>query len=370
MKVSIVNCFETYQIRVEAVYDFFIDEGHEVNVIQSSFSHMKKNYIKEKKENYIYIDVKSYKKNLSIKRLISHYKFSKDVIYQIEILKPDLVYVLVPPNSLVKDISKYKQNKNDIYLIFDIIDLWPETMPLSKFKKTKPFVFWRNLRNDYIKTADYVITECNLFQKYFKSNINKTETLYFVKDLNSNIDKSKTKKNRLNLCYLGSINNIIDIDTIGNIIKEISALIPVTVRIIGNGEKKVELIDVCRYNGAEVIDYGEIYDIKIKQEIFNICDFGLNIYKTTTLIGMTMKSIDYLTGGLPIINNIKGDTFDIVEKYKCGINYQPNSLSTSKINLKDGKENAVHVSKLYFDKKQYIDRMNDIVFKILKNGCE
>ena len=34
-----------------------------------------------------------------------------------------------------------------------------------------------------------------------------------------------------------------------------------------------------------------------------------------------MKSIDYFSAGLPIINNIGGDTSEIVKKYNCGINY-------------------------------------------------
>ena len=42
--------------------------------------------------------------------------------------------------------------------------------------------------------------------------------------------------------------------------------------------------------------------------------------KKMVCVGLTMKSIDYFEFGLPLINNIKGDTWDIIEKEKCGIN--------------------------------------------------
>ena len=40
-------------------------------------------------------------------------------------------------------------------------------------------------------------------------------------------------------------------------------------------------------------------------------------------MGLTMKSIDYLSFGLPLINTIGGDTWDIIEKYGIGVNVDP-----------------------------------------------
>lgn len=38
-------------------------------------------------------------------------------------------------------------------------------------------------------------------------------------------------------------------------------------------------------------------------------------------VGLTMKSIDYLENGLPLINNIAGDTSNFVNEYLIGFNY-------------------------------------------------
>ena len=42
--------------------------------------------------------------------------------------------------------------------------------------------------------------------------------------------------------------------------------------------------------------------------------------KQSVVVGLTMKSIDYFEGGLPIINNIHGDTWEIVLREKIGYN--------------------------------------------------
>ena len=42
--------------------------------------------------------------------------------------------------------------------------------------------------------------------------------------------------------------------------------------------------------------------------------------KDTVFVGLTMKSLDYLSYGIPLINNIQGDSFEIVEKEKIGFN--------------------------------------------------
>jgi glycosyltransferase involved in cell wall biosynthesis len=122
------------------------------------------------------------------------------------------------------------------------------------------------------------------------------------------------------LAYLGSINNIIDIPKIKEIIETISKIKPVTLHIIGDGESKQELIDEAKAGGATVEYHGKIYDPQKKQDVFDKCHFGLNIMKSSVCVGLTMKSIDYFQHGLPIINNIPADTAEIVEEYGVGVN--------------------------------------------------
>lgn len=322
MKAIIINSFETYEDRVDLLYNYFIEKGIEVLVIQSDFLHVKKVKRKDSKKGVRFINVIPYKKNLSFSRLYSHRQFAKDVTEILEEVKPDLIYSLLPPNSLSKEVSMYKKKYPQTKVVFDIIDLWPETFPVPFFDKSILFKYWRNIRDNSLKYADMVITECDYFQEFLSLKEKKIEskTLYMSrKDKNVSLNPI-FNSDYIELCYLGSINNIIDITYIKKILEEIHKVKPVKLHIIGDGEKKQHFIQAIQSIGVEVYYYGKIYNSIEKQKIFDRCHFGLNIMKKSVVVGLTMKSIDYFEGGLPIINNIPGDTKEMVLKNKLGFN--------------------------------------------------
>lgn len=372
-KVVIVNCFDTYEHRVDLVHEFFKDQGYDVTVIQSDFRHFKKVHREKPKEDFIFVKSKPYYKNLSIPRLSSHYKYADDAFKIVEELKPDLLYTFVPPNSLAKFAAKYKEKHKKVELILDLIDLWPETMPIGDVKKFPPFKYWGAMRDKSLKYADLVITECDLYQTVlsdFLRGVN-VKTIYLANRDISVASNPQINEENLNLLYLGSINNIIDIPLIKEIIRSINKVKPVTLHIIGDGESKQQLIDSASAGGAIVKYYGKIYDNQDKQDIIDKCHFGLNIMKNSVCVGLTMKSIDYFQHGLPIINNIPADTSKIVIKYGVGINvtndfdfFEKNINEFTNLNSLDCmKRNA---SKL-FREKFSVDAFNSSLDNAIKD---
>jgi len=335
MKAVIINCFDNHEDRVDLVHEFFKEKGFDVTVIHSDFRHIKKVHRKDLKDGFIFIKSKAYTKNMSVARLYSHYKFAKDAFKAVEEIKPDLLYTLVPPNSLAKFAAKYKQEHIDVKLIFDLIDLWPESIPIGKIKKLPPFTFWKAMRDKSLKFADLVITECNLYRTVLAGALKgiKTETVYYAKKEIHVKSNSQLVVEEIHLAYLGSINNIVDISKIKEIIKAINVVKPVILHIIGDGESKQELIDAAESAGASVKYYGKIYDPQKKQDVFDKCHFGLNIMKDSVSVGLTMKSIDYFQHGLPIINNIQADTEEIIEKYGIGVNINNKNTNTIRIEI-------------------------------------
>ena len=322
MRVVIVNCFDTYEERAELVKEYFQNKNCDVTVIQSDFQHYKKRHIHKSVESKIFIKTAPYYKNLSIARLKSHYYFARDAFSVISRINPDLLYVLIPPNSLAKFAAKYRIANSDCKLIFDLVDLWPETMPIGRMKRLLPFTMWAAVRNKGLRHCDFLITECDLYQSVLAAeikNINKG-TLYLAKKGKTNSSLMEIDSESFNLAYLGSINNIIEIDLIGRIVEFIAQIRPVTVHVIGNGESRDELIDVLGKKGATIIYHGNVYDFQEKQAIFDKCHLGLNVMKTSVCVGLTMKSIDYFQHGLPIINNIPADTEKLVNDYNVGLN--------------------------------------------------
>lgn len=363
MNIVIVNCFDTFEERLELIYNYFRKKGDNVSVIGSNFKHIKKIKRDDKRENYIYIDVKPYSRNLSVKRMYSHYKFSKDAIDIVEKLKPDLLYVMIPANSLGKFVSRYKKKNSNVKVYFDIIDLWPESLPIRGIEKLPLYKYWQGLRDRNLNIADVIITECDLYQVKLEKqlmNLN-TKTIHLAKKDEYVDIKPQLDKNIINLCYLGSINNIIDIKGIVNLIYKLNKVKPTKLHIIGEGESKNTLIEKVLKIGAKIEDHGNIYDANRKQEIFNKCMFGLNMMKDNVCVGLTMKSIDYFMGGLPIINNIKYDTTHIVEMYNIGFNINEDNIDdiVKKITDMNNKSilNMRKNTKKVFDEKFSVDAL-------------
>lgn len=321
--VCIINCFDTYEHRVDLLHIYFKSIGANVRVITSDYRHFEKCRRTDSKEDFQFVEAIPYTKNLSMDRLKSHCVLSKTIFKKIENESYDLLWILVPPNSFVKDAATYKTSHKETKLIFDLIDLWPETMPISKFKSLPPFMFWKKLRDNYLDVADKIVTECNLYHEKLPKRINraKVHTIYLAREVKKYNPQLNIPEDKIALCYLGSINNIIDISTISQIVEEVSSIKPVLVHIVGDGERRDELIEACEKAGADVIYHGKVYDANEKQKIFDSCHYGLNIMKNSVYVGLTMKSMDYFEYGLPIINNIHGDTWDLIEKYEMGKNH-------------------------------------------------
>lgn len=128
------------------------------------------------------------------------------------------------------------------------------------------------------------------------------------------------------LGYVGSINNIIDIASIRQIAGLLSKEYQVEVRVIGEGENRKTLLEELEKENVKIKYYGELYEEKQKIKILTPCDFALNIMKDSVKVGLTIKSIDYFSYGIPIINNIHGDTWKIVEEKNIGVNFKQQSF--------------------------------------------
>ncbi|MGN1276987.1 MAG: hypothetical protein ACI4UK_08365 [Floccifex sp.] len=370
MKVAIVCAFDTYFERVKTIKKYYEEKGNEVIVVSSSFSHRKKEKLVSDLVD-VTIRVCSYQRNLSIERLQNHYEFAQKTKQKMKDICPDVIHCMIPCNSLCKTMSEYKK-ENNVKLIFDVLDLWPETMPIHHFKNHFPFTLWKNMRDSYIQNADFVFTECDLFKEKLKLDSN-CQTLYWTKE--DSLPSHVALNEDLEICYLGSINHIIDIPFIVQFLKECSLYKKVRLHIIGNGENKKELISSCLENGINVVDYKEIYDAKTKKEIFDHCHYALNIMKPSVVVGLTMKSLDYLWAGLPLINTIQGDTYSFVDQYNLGwnidiLNYKHMAYCICEENRSfqmERRQNCLDIYKKYFTYNSLKKTMDDMYETILYN---
>ena len=322
MKIVLITNSDQYEPRVEIIKNLLKGE-HEVIAYSTDFVHRTKTYRTESKDKEILLfHAKGYKKNLSVARLVSQWDFARRIMKEIKKHSPDVIYCLVPGNSFVYHAAKYKKTHPNVKLVFDIIDMWPESFPIKKLSWLPPFKIWKNIRDKYLSSASIVTAECGLFLECLGTALKDvpTEILYFAKQGTSTDKTPNLPNDKINLCYLGSVNNIIDIDFIAEMIKNIAALKNTCLHIVGNGERIDEFVSATKNAGAEVINHGVVYDAEQKQNIFNQCHFGINVMRDTVCVGLTMKSVDYFDASLPLLNNIKGDTTRFVSEYGSGFN--------------------------------------------------
>lgn len=323
-KAVCISCFHYYDHRIRLIEQFLQGRNYDCTYIISDFSHIEKKSFHTDLENCIQIPTKPYEKNLSLSRLRSHADFAQKAFEKVEELNPDFLFVMVPPNSMAEEARKYKKRHPQVKLVLDLYDLWPETFPSSRAKTllALPFAVWRQVRDAGLPAADLITLECELYRERLKKQLagKKTGILYLCRPCRTSGEPKAPEGEALCLCYLGSINNIIDIPLITELIREMVRLRPVTLHIIGDGESRERLVQSVREAGASVVFHGKVFDCAKKQEIFDCCHFGLNIMKDSVCVGLTMKSLDYFAGGLPILNTIEADTHRLVEERGIGIN--------------------------------------------------
>lgn len=375
-KIIIISCFDWYEKRLQYIKKYYESRNYQVQIVLSDFDHINKKKIHKLRDvkGITYINTIPYYKNISLKRIISHILFSIKIKKIVSKYSPDVLYSLIPPNYLVTVLSRLKKQKRYI-LIYDVIDLWPENFPLDKFSKTFPYKVWRNIRDKKIDCADFIVLECNFYKEFLPDSISdsKFHTLYISKDDKNNFENPKYieyDQNYIDVCYLGSINFIIDVDKIVDVLLKISQIKPIRIKVIGAGENTEYFLTMLKKNNFQVEYYGAIYDWNKIVELFKTCYFGINIYKTNIKVGVTIKSIDYFQLGLPILNSVKGDTTSIVKKYRAGINVEQfNSNEIVKIveNIYEEKKKVRMLFEKKFDSSSILERIEWLEDTLKKN---
>lgn len=331
-KAVIISCFNWYFARIEPIREELLVKGYDVTVLISDFDHINKCRYASTISECEYIHVIGYKKNLSLQRIFSHLEFGRKVNSRINAIKPALIYVLLPPNNIARYCTKYKKKYFGTKLFVDVIDMWPESMPIGLLGRTAVASLWKKWRTNCIDIADHIFTECDMYRTKLSLDTDRCSTLYLFKNqcleeqeqVRKAISERTVRNPRINVvkfAYVGSMNNIIDIPTISHIIMSFISLgKKVELHAIGDGENKVAFMEAMKNIGCDAHFYGPVFNEIEKIHILAPCDFAINIMRENVSVGLTIKSIDYFSYGLPIINNIKGDTWNIVETNKFGYN--------------------------------------------------
>jgi glycosyltransferase involved in cell wall biosynthesis len=342
-------------LRAGLLAELLTQRGHQITWWASNFYHEKKTYyaekesIVEKAPNYKIRLLPSigYKKNISVQRILEHSDIAKK-FYQsaIQEEKPDIIFCGYPTIDLSVMSVEYGKKFN-IPVILDARDAWPDSFirvfppfisPLVKFalsplfskaKKafseatsivgiTDSFVNWamqyagrkRNILDKgfpmgykSLKLTDLQQQEALLFWNKF--NINPTDGFFYI-------------------CYFGSMTDQFDMETVINAAKKL-AITHTKIKFILCGRSDMTKKYAAMSGNLKNVIFPGWVDKNEIWSLMHMAHAGIAPYISSEDFRKSIpnKLIEYLAGGLPIINCLQGVTEnEIIHAGNAGVQYQ------------------------------------------------
>jgi glycosyltransferase involved in cell wall biosynthesis len=178
----------------------------------------------------------------------------------------------------------------------------------------------------------------------------------------------------IRIAYIGKMGHIQDFESLIVICRLLSAKVPVEVILVGGGERAEWLREELRKLPIKVSDHGYVWDQGRLADILTTADFGFNGYRLSAEVALSYKSMDYLSCGCALINSAKGDTWELVEQYRAGLNYAPGGteataaalLALSAEQRRVQRENALGLFREHFSLRVMNHAMDGVLEHIMR----
>ena len=342
MKILIISNFST---RIESDRFVYIGEilsrrGHQVTLLTSDFNHDQKEHIQNVencqlyKTSIILLHEPGYPKNVSVKRLWSHYVWGRNVKkYLKSIEKPDVVYCAMPSLTAAKYASSYCR-KNKVKFVVDLQDLWPEAFAMAiKIEALQKFFLpMKWMADKSYASADLAVAVSETYvNRILKVNkrINSGMAVYLGND-GEEFEKGKEKyhlersKDEIVIGYIGNMSTSYDMpcvfDALAKVKERGHVTFPIRFVLIGGGVDE----DLFKNYAAKVYANTNFLGSKTYQEMAGMlcdCNIVVNPIVKGSVASIINKVGDYALAGLPVINTQESQEYrQLVTNYNCGIN--------------------------------------------------
>lgn len=360
-------------------YKYFASRDYKATVLYSSFSHSLKKFRYFNNQDFVPIKTIAYSTSLSLRRISSHFIFAYKVFVYLRRHKTDIVYVNLPPNILT--LAVFLGSARDTRIIVDILDLWPESFPhngnvvIKLGLKIATFLL-NPIRKYAVQKSDFCIAESSLFYEALHLKDKEASSVIHLKKFESAHPVMNKIDDVFSIIYLGNIGNIYDFESLLRIIKGVEKTRPVNLHIIGWGPKRSWLLAKLKSLNITYVDHGASFDDGLKSDVLSSCWFGFNGFKKGTQVGLSYKSIDYLSYGVPLLNSLGSDTFTLVADEGVGFNFSNDNLEAlienlallSSADVIAMKNNAYSLFTSKFSGDSYFLDMDNALRAIYRNG--
>ena len=317
-------------------------KGHKVTVFASSFQHVTfedinvtgesdYKYLKYEGVDWCWIKTFPYKSNgwQRIVNMLSFYRKLLKVTKKAENGKPDVIIgsTVHPftPLAAIKLKSKFK-----VPYVFEIRDLWPQTMIDMKVWKEGDFIskFFKRIEEKSVNKADAIIALSPLTKDYIQKEYNQGEKVNYIpntidldsfdkrfksqellaKPHQSLTDLKEISKNKFILMFTGSIilSNKMEfiIDTAKRL--KVAGNTNVHFALVGNGQERIRLEKVLTDLGLDNIKFYDPVPKDMVPHLLNLSD-ALLLIQGDVMWGSMNKLFDYMAAEKPIVTAISAN---------------------------------------------------------------
>lgn len=343
-------------------------QGHTVNVIAGSYSHLLKNPISIKTDfytdniaknlNYIWVRLPKYKHAHSKKRILNEFLFSKKItkLTCITSNKPDVIIHSSP--SLISYFGAiYLAKKLKSKYVFEVRDIWPLTLiNLGGYSKNHPFIkLLQWIEDQAYQKADYVFSNLpNAFEHMQSRGMDKHKFTWIPNGISLAELENKQPlpeyvlkqipSNKFIVGYTGTLGEanamqyLVDAAAVLNDFSDIHFV------LVGSGKQKSKLIKQAKnlkLNNISFIGPVDKTQVQSMLELFNACYIGWHkkdLYK----FGIAANKIpEYMYSATPVIHSFSGKG-DIIQQASSGITVEaedPKAIATAILKMKSLNKN-------------------------------
>lgn len=325
--------------------------GHGVTWWTSSFDHAKKIHhvsaTMHKDDggiNYVLLHGCAYSRNVSFKRLLNHYQVAEEFRRVARFCeRPDVILCSFPTIELAYVAVMFGKEMR-IPVLLDIRDLWPDLFLDVVPRIAKPL--GRALLSPYFLMTRAAMREATgivaLSEGYLRWGLEKAKramgaydgifALGYSPSVMSEADFHAASQMRALgitgeqkiVWFIGTISHQMDLPTVVRAARllERDRRTDIQFVISGDGETLVSLREQAK-GLTNIVFTGWIGAAEIRA-IGSIASIGLQAYNANARMGLANKLFEYLSYGLPIVSNLRGENADFIVQHSCGEIYNAN----------------------------------------------
>lgn len=281
-----------------------------------------------------------------LKRMLHYlsYAFSASVLGPFLVRKPDVAFVYqgAIPVGIPATVFKWFRG---VPFVYDINDLWPETVAVSGMMQNKTLLkiidAW--CKFNYKRASKITVATPGFRQRLIDNGVSSDKVIfvpnwsrdkYSTETLSDHLKERYFPKEKFHVLYAGNLGVVQALDIVIEAARELrtEGVLSIQFTLLGGGADETRLkklkekykLDnvqfIDRVDGSEVVKY------------LNTADALLVHLKNTDLFEITIPSkiLSYLRTGKPILMGLKGNAAEIIESSGAGLLFEPQDVADFK----------------------------------------